>query len=82
MPVGKKSSTYGWKKKTSNDRVMSGSPTDNRQNQRRLSKWIKIVWHIVMLEDGLGNVIDFENITIDELYVTLCAQFYEMNRTK
>lgn len=35
-----------------------------------------------MLEDGLGNVIDFENITIDELYVTLCAQFYEMNRTK
>ena len=35
-----------------------------------------------MLEDGLGDVIDFENITIDELYVTLCAQFYEMNRTK
>lgn len=35
-----------------------------------------------MLEDGLGDVIDFENITIDEIYVTLCAQFYEMNRTK
>ncbi len=35
-----------------------------------------------MLKDGLGDVIDFENITIDELYVTLCAQFYEMNRTK
>ena len=35
-----------------------------------------------MLEDGLGDVIDFVNITIDEIYVTLCAQFYEMNRTK
>jgi len=35
-----------------------------------------------MLEDGLGDVIDFENITIDEIYVTLCAHFYEMNRTK
>ena len=35
-----------------------------------------------MLEDGLGDVIDFENITIDEIYVTLCVQFYEMNRTK
>ena len=35
-----------------------------------------------MLKDGLGDVTDFENITIDEIYVTLCAQFYEMNRTK
>ena len=35
-----------------------------------------------MLEDGLGDVIDFENITIDEIYVTLCAHFYEMNHTK
>jgi len=35
-----------------------------------------------MLEDGTSNVIDLDNITVDELYVTLGAQFYEMNRTK
>jgi len=52
VPV-KKSSTYE-KKKASDDRVMSGSPTDNRQNQRRLSKWIRTAWRIV---GGTVNII-------------------------
>ena len=83
MPVGKKSSTYGWKKKTSDDRVKSGSPTDNRESKEVIqkdkdslahSKW-NCKYHIVFAPKYRRQIV-YKQISADigQIIRTLCAR--------
>ena len=83
VPVGKKSSTYGWKKKTSDDRVKSGSPTDNRESKEVIqkdkdslahSKW-NCKYHIVFAPKYRRQIV-YKQISADigQIIRTLCAR--------
>ena len=83
MPVGKKSSTYGWKKKTSDDRVKSGSPTDNRESKEVIqkdkdslahSKW-NCKYHIVFAPKYRRQIV-YKKISADigQIIRALCAR--------
>ena len=83
MPVGKKSSTYGWKKKTSDDRVKSGSPTDNRESKEVIqkdkdslahSKW-NCKYHIVFAPKYRRQIV-YKQISADigQIIRTLCVR--------